>query len=188
MVWPALQKTLRELTGVTRVLLITGDWSGVPAGTTDAPDLEVTAADVVHRLQDTTLISIAVLSGPVRSAPLRLALACTLRVAAPDAVLLVDDIQAGTAPHADVAGALRHSLGFGAALELAVTGRPLSAAEAVARGMALSGTAGDARDLAAAILAAPDGAVRETVACLRSGAPERSAAEHLGPRGMLHLR
>lgn len=186
--WPALQTTLRGLTGVTRVLLITGDWSGVPAATKDASAVEMTAADVVHRLRDTTLISIAVLAGPVRSAPLRLALACTLRVAAPDAVLLVDDVHAGAAPPADVVEALRQSLGFGAALELAVTGRPLPAVEAVARGIALPGTQEDARDLAAAILAAPDDAVRATVASLRSGAPERAAAEHRGPRGMLHPR
>ncbi|HVU74884.1 MAG TPA: enoyl-CoA hydratase-related protein [Mycobacteriales bacterium] len=168
---------LRGLTGVPRVLIIAGDWTAsADAGGVDADD-------VVARLRDTTLVSIAALAGDITGPALRLALACTLRVAAPGTALRVREVVEGTVPAPDVLAELRSVLGAAGALELAATGRALGVGEAADRGLVFAGTEADARDLAAAILAAPDDAVRATVATLRA-----AGAEHPASRGMLHDR
>jgi enoyl-CoA hydratase len=150
--------------------------------------VEAEAVDVIRRLADTTLVSIAALSGEVVGSALRLALACTMRVAAPDTVFRVTDVVGGLVPPPDVLAALQSVLGAAGALELAVTARPLGADEAAARGLALTGSSGDARDLAAAILAAPDEAVRSTVALLRTRPRGRGTVEHARSPAMLHDR
>src|SRR5262249_36406704 len=120
-VWSELQGRLRALTGLTRVLLIDGDWAAAasPQAAADVDVAAAGAADVVRRLRGTALVSIAVLRGAVTGPALRLALACTLRVAAPGTVLRVAEVTAGAVPAPDVLAALRAALGPAGAVELA---------------------------------------------------------------------
>ncbi|MFC5907336.1 enoyl-CoA hydratase/isomerase family protein [Streptacidiphilus monticola] len=132
------------------------------------------------------LVTIAAVQGHAIGAGFQLALACDLRVVAEDvqfsmketALGLVPDLT-GTKPLVDLVGPAR-------ALEICGTGRYVHADEAVRLGLAnVSVPRGEldaaARDLAAALLAAPRNALIETKALLAGAGArtldEQSAAE-----------
>ncbi len=131
------------------------------------------------------LFSVAVVSGYAVDA-LRLAIACDLRVVCDDACLSLTGIHHGRIPALGVSRTLVDLVGYGRALDLCVTGRGLSGAQAQAAGLAdRLATPADldrtVEDLAAALLAAPRESAIEAKALLlhsreRSG-PDQLRAE-----------
>ncbi|MEU0932255.1 enoyl-CoA hydratase/isomerase family protein [Embleya sp. NPDC005971] len=127
------------------------------------------------------LITVAAVQGHAVGAGFQLALACDLRVCADDARFSMRETALGLVP--DLAGTkpLVDLVGYARALEICVTGRWVGAAEAVSTGMATLAVPGEeldgaARDLVAALLAAPRDAVIETKALL-AGASTRTYDE-----------
>jgi enoyl-CoA hydratase/carnithine racemase len=128
-------------------------------------------------------ITIAAVQGHAIGAGFQLALACDLRVVADDVALSMRETSLGLVP--DLAGTspLVRSVGYARALEICVTGRFVGAQEAVAIGLASVAVPREhlddaARDLADAILQAPDAAVRELKPLLRN-AIDASHADQL---------
>lgn len=136
--------------------------------------------------RDTQILSIAAVQGHAVGAGFQLALGCDLRVLADDAQLSMRETSLGLVPDLGGTKPLVDLVGYSRALELCATGRWVGAQEAAATGLAslvVPGADLDAatRDLAAALLAAPAGAVRATKALLRGasdrGYDEQRAAE-----------
>ncbi len=127
------------------------------------------------------VVTIAAVQGHAVGAGFQLALACDIRVLAEDAQLAMKEPSLGLVPDLCGTKPLVECVGYSRALEICATGRWVGAKEAARIGLAnavvpreeLDATA---RDLAAALLAAPAGAVRETKALLL-GAAGRSHAD-----------
>lgn len=154
----ALRAVGRELTGAVRIVVIRFPSDLVALHDDDAP------GDPLGWLGRPDLLSIAVLRGRVHGPALHLALACDLRVAAQDATLATAG--AGDALSYEGVGALTRLLGPARGLELAVTGRDLTAAEVAA--LAVVAPAADLetrlRELTDAVLERP----REDVIALKA--------------------
>jgi enoyl-CoA hydratase/carnithine racemase len=144
--------------------------------------------------RDPRVVSIAAVQGHAVGAGFQLALACDLRVLADDAQLAMKEPSLGLVP--DLAGTkpLVDAVGYARALEICATGRWVDAAEAARIGLASVVVRREeldqaARDLAAALLAAPAGAVRATKALLLGAATrthaEQQAAERAAQAGRL---
>jgi enoyl-CoA hydratase/carnithine racemase len=128
-------------------------------------------------------ITIAAVQGHAIGAGFQLALACDLRGVADDVAFSMRETGLGLVP--DLAGTspLVRSVGYARALEICATGRFVGAQEAVAIGLASVAVARDqlddtARDLADAILAAPQPALQELKPLLRN-AIDASPADQL---------
>ena len=119
------------------------------------------------------LLSIAAVGGHAVGAGFQLALACHLRVVADDALFAMRETTLGLVPDLTGTQRLVSAVGEATALELCLTGRWLTAEEAVARGLAVRAVPREelddaAADLATAILSSPATAVNETIALLVS--------------------
>jgi enoyl-CoA hydratase/carnithine racemase len=121
------------------------------------------------------VVSIAAVQGHAIGAGFQLALACVLRVVADDVQFAMRETSLGLVP--DLAGTtpLVSLVGVARALEICATGRFVGASEAVAMGLAnvavpLDALAATTADLVAALLAAPEAALRELKPLLRSAA------------------
>ena len=117
-------------------------------------------------------ITIAAVQGHAIGAGFQLALACDLRVVADDVAFAMRETSLGLVPDLGGTSPLVRSVGYARALEICVTGRFVGAQEAVAIGLASVAVppqdlGGAARDLADAILQAPQAAVRELKPLLR---------------------
>jgi enoyl-CoA hydratase/carnithine racemase len=144
--------------------------------------------------RDDRVVSIAAVQGHAVGAGFQLALACDLRVLADDAQLSMKEPSLGLVPDLGGTKPLVDLVGYSRALEICATGRWVGAAEAAATGLATLVVPAEeldaaTRDLAAALLAAPAGAVRATKALL-SGASARTydeqrAAERAAQAGRL---
>ena len=166
------------------------------AGLADA-ELDATIAAFQRAFswwRDEKIVSVAAVQGHAVGAGFQLALACDLRVLADDARLAMRETSLGLVP--DLAGTkpLVDAVGYSRALEICATGRWVEADEAVALGLASlvvprAELDAAARDLAAALLAAPTGAVRATKALLQAAAghthPEQQSAERVAQAGRL---
>ena len=126
-------------------------------------------------------VTVALVQGHAVGAGFQLALGCDLMVVAESAKLSMKEVQLGLVP--DLAGTwpLAQAVGQRRALELCLTGRPLSGREAADIGLALAcvedeALAATAADLAAAIVAAAPGATREVLELLR-GVADRDHAD-----------
>jgi len=156
------------------------------------PDADLDAAIAAFQRaftwwRDPRVVSIAAVRGHAVGAGFQLALACHLRVLADDAQLAMRETGLGLVP--DLAGTkpLVGLVGESRALEICLTGRWVGAGEAVRMGLAsLAVPAADldaaARDLAAAVLAAPPGATRATTALLLGAAGRDHAAQQAAER------
>jgi enoyl-CoA hydratase/carnithine racemase len=144
--------------------------------------------------RDPRVVTIAAVQGHAVGAGFQLALACDLRVVADDASLAMLETTLGLVP--DLAGTkpLVDAVGYSRALEICATGRRVGAQEAVDLGLALlvvprGELDAAARDLAAALLAAPAAAVRATKGLLLGAAGrshgEQQAAERAAQTGRL---
>jgi enoyl-CoA hydratase/carnithine racemase len=144
--------------------------------------------------RDDRVVSVAAVQGHAVGAGFQLALACDLRVLAEDAQLSMKEPSLGLVPDLGGTKPLVDLVGYPRALEICATGRWVGAAEAAATGLATLVVPTEqleaaTRDLAAALLAAPAGAVRATKGLL-CGAGARSydeqrAAERAAQRGRL---
>jgi enoyl-CoA hydratase/carnithine racemase len=120
-------------------------------------------------------VSIAAVQGYAIGAGFQLALSCDLRVLADDAQLCMKESALGLVPDLTGTKPLVESVGYARALEICATARMVGAAEAVEIGLALTAVPlteldGTVADLAAALTAAPVGAVRETKTLLLGAA------------------
>ncbi|MFD9690275.1 enoyl-CoA hydratase/isomerase family protein [Kitasatospora sp. NPDC059146] len=203
--WRALAQAGRELPGSVRVVLLRAEGVSFSAGLDRAmftpegipgePTFLQLAGSADQELDDAIaayqeaftwwrradLVSIAVVQGHAVGAGFQLALGCDLRVVADDVQFAMKETSLGLVP--DLAGTkpLVDLVGYARALEICATGRWVGAEEAAATGLANLSVPGAeldaaARDLAAALLAAPRGAVTETKALLQ-GASGRSYEE-----------
>ncbi|MFJ7250264.1 enoyl-CoA hydratase/isomerase family protein [Kitasatospora sp. NPDC098652] len=203
--WRALAQAGRELPGSVRVVLLRAEGVSFSAGLDRAmftpegipgePTFLQLAGSADQELDDAIasyqeaftwwrradLVSIAAVQGHAVGAGFQLALGCDLRVVADDVQFAMKETSLGLVP--DLAGTkpLVDLVGYARALEICATGRWVGAEEATATGLANLSVPGAeldaaARDLAAALLAAPRGAVTETKALLQ-GASGRSYEE-----------
>lgn len=157
----------------------------------DDPDLDTAMAGFQEAFtwwRDPRVVSIAAVQGHAIGAGLQLALACDLRVLADDAQLAMRETSLGLVP--DLAGTkpLVDLVGYSRALEICTTGRWVAAEEAVALGLASLVVRREeldqaARDLAAALLAAPAAAVRATKELLLGAAGRTHAEQQAAERG-----
>lgn len=138
--------------------------------------------------RDPRVVSIAAVQGHAVGAGFQLALGCDLRVLADDAQLAMKEPSLGLVP--DLAGTkpLVDAVGYSRALEICATGRWVDAAEAVRIGLASlvvrrAELDQAARDLAAALLAAPAAAVRATKGLLLGAAGRSHAEQQAAERG-----
>jgi enoyl-CoA hydratase/carnithine racemase len=144
--------------------------------------------------RDDRVVSIAAVQGHAVGAGFQLALACDLRVLADDAQLSMKEPSLGLVPDLGGTQPLVDLVGYSRALEICATGRWVGAAEAAATGLASIVVPVDeldaaTRDLAAALLASPAGAVRATKTLLRGASrrtyDEQRAAERAAQAGRL---
>ncbi|WP_232794366.1 MULTISPECIES: enoyl-CoA hydratase/isomerase family protein [Pseudofrankia] len=184
----ALAAVGRALPGDIRVVVLRGDiWSALSTPDRAALDgADLTTDAVERRVAEwqagftwlsarADLVSVAVVAGPASGAGLQLALSCDLRVLTEDAVLSLPEASLGLVPGLGVSATLVALVGYPTALDLCLTGRGLTAAEARAVGVAqrvVPRASLDAAvdDLVAALLAAPRAAAAETKALLRAAA------------------
>ena len=194
--WLALAELAETLDPAVRVVVLRADGPSFSAGldlamlTPEGVDGEVSMleqaargaqemADVIGPFQrgfsswaDVDAVVVAAVQGHAVGAGFQLALAADLRVVADDVQLAMRETSLGLVP--DLAGTapLVHLVGYSKALEICATGRAVHAAEAVAIGLASVAVPVDeleatTADLVAALLAAPEPALRELKPLLR---------------------
>ena len=154
------------------------DLAGRPPAELDAAIAEFQAGFTWWR--ESPAVTIAAVRGHAVGAGFQLALACDLVVCADDARFAMRETSLGLVPDLGGTMPLVATVGYQRALEICATGRWVPAREAVDLGLALTVVPADelgpaVDDLAAALLAAPPGALRETKALLRSAGSVRRA-------------
>lgn len=102
----------------------------------DAPRLARRAQAIYRRLETMGKPFIAAVNGIAMGAALELALACTLRVVAEPARLALPELQLGVIPGYGGTQRLTRLVGLGRALEMMLTGEPVSAQRAYEMGLA----------------------------------------------------
>lgn len=203
--WTALRDMSQTLGQDVRVVVVQGAGrafsagmdrrmftpDGVPGtlGVADLARLTAAEADAVvegyqqafNWLRRPDLVTVAAVQGHAIGAGFQLALACDLRVLADDAQLSMAETSLGLVPDLGGTKALVSLVGPSRALEICLTGRRITAAQAMDIGLAsLVVPAADlistVDDLVAAVLSAPRAAVAETKQLILAAAG-RSAAE-----------
>lgn len=206
--WTALSHFSRDLPGDVRVVIVKAEGRAFSAGldlslvssegtnsfTEMARLTPAESADRIHAFQmgftwfrRPDIVSIAAVQGHAIGAGFQLALACDLRVLADDAQLSMAEVTLGLVPDLGGTKRLLELVGYGRALEICVTGRRVGAAEAEHVGIAnlvvpRAELDGAARDLAAAVLAAPRNAVVEVKALLAAAADRAYEEQDLAER------
>ncbi len=139
--------------GDARALLITGAGDKAFCAGADISELrgrpieaDLAAAErgqkLFARLDDFRVLSVALLNGLALGGGLELALACTFRVAAPGARMGLPEIKLGLIPGYGGTQRLPRLIGEARALELILSGRMVTAADALAIGL-VNRVAGD---------------------------------------------
>jgi 2-(1,2-epoxy-1,2-dihydrophenyl)acetyl-CoA isomerase len=149
------------------------------AGTTDAPGATITAlADVIHAghraLRESTKPIVAAVQGPVAGGGLGFMLVADLIVASDRATFASRYSDVGLTPDCGVSTLLPEAIGMRRALELTLTSRTLTAAEALEWGLVTEVVAADAladraREIAQSWLIGATGAFGQAKRLLRSG-------------------
>ena len=128
-----------------------------------------TAQNVVRQLRSASMPTIAAVAGPAIGAGCDFALGCDLRIVGPDAILREGFVNVGLIPGDGGAWLLPELIGESKAREYLLTGRDITASDAMELGLAVE-TADDpleaADELADELLAQPARAVRLTKALL----------------------
>jgi enoyl-CoA hydratase/carnithine racemase len=195
--WSALAEVGAGLDSSTRVVVLRAEGPSfsagldlamlTPQGAPGEPSILTLAAGAGGELEDdiaqfqrgfaiwaeVPAITIAAVQGHAIGAGFQLALACDLRVVADDVAFAMRETSLGLVP--DLAGTspLVRSVGYARALEICATGRFVGAQEAVSIGLASVAVPREhldvaARDLADAILEAPQAALRALKPLLRN--------------------
>lgn len=208
--WRALAEAGSSLPGSVRIVVVRGEGKSFSAGldrqafTPEGFEGEPSFFDLARRsdaeldaaiagyqdgfswLRRSDIVSVAAVQGHAIGAGFQLALACDLRVVAPDVQFAMRETSLGIVPDLGGTHPLVALVGYARALEICATGRFVQAEEAERTGLAnlvvpADELDGAVRDLAAALLAAPRDAVIETKALLRGAAgrgfDEQRAAE-----------
>ncbi|MGH8775547.1 MAG: enoyl-CoA hydratase/isomerase family protein [Jiangellaceae bacterium] len=157
------------------------DLAALEPGELDAAIARFQAAFTWWRLS--SAVTIAAVTGHAVGAGFQLALACDLMVCADDARFAMRETSLGLVPDLGGTAQLVRAVGYPRALEICATGRWVGGREAVDLGLAVAsvpaGELGPAvDDLAAAVLAAPAGALHELKPLLRD-AVHRATGEQL---------
>jgi enoyl-CoA hydratase/carnithine racemase len=200
--WAELGNISRKLPGSVRVVIVRGEGRSFSAGldlSTARGDgdsslvklSQLSAEECADRiagfqsaftwLRDPSIVSIAAVRGHAIGAGFQLALNCDMRILADDARFSMAEVTLGLVPDLGGTKRLAELVGPSRALEICVTGRRIPADEADRIGLATAvvPTAdldGAVADLAAAVLAADTGAVREIKGVL-TGVGRRSYEE-----------
>jgi enoyl-CoA hydratase/carnithine racemase len=211
-----LREIGRTLSGAVRVVVVRGEGrsfsagldraaftpNGLPGGqsladigqlpTGEADDLIGTFQEAFGWLARPDLVSIAAVQGHAIGAGFQLALACDIRLAADDAQFCMAEPSLGLVPDLGGTKRLVDAVGYSRAVEICLTARRVSAAEAERIGLAAMVVAADqldaaVADLTAALLAVPRGAGIETKALL-AAAGGRSQAEQEAAERAAQLR
>ena len=194
--WAALAEEAESLPGDIRVVVIKGAGDSFSAGIDTAlftpqglpgergiPELAMAGADAIDAgIADfqrgftgwaaSPAVVVAQVHGYAIGGGLQLALAADLRVVAEDAQLAMRETSHGIVPDLGGTKPLVDAVGYARALEICATGRFVSGLEAGAMGLAnvvvpAAGLARATQTLVAAVLAAPDEAVRALKPLLR---------------------
>jgi enoyl-CoA hydratase/carnithine racemase len=208
--WAALAEIGRSLDDDVRIVVVRGEGRAFSAGLdrslfTAPPGTEGGLADVAlmptdqaeariaefqagfRWLRSPGIVSIAAVQGHAIGAGAQLALACDLRVLTEDAALSLPEVTLGLVPDLTGTSNLVELVGYSRALEMCLTGRAVSAAEARAVGLAnlvVGASELDAAvaDLIAAITAHPIRASRATAALVRSAVRNDPTAQDAAER------
>ena len=202
--WQALAALGDDLPAEVRVVVLTGNGQSFSAGLDKSllapPEPDVTTLAGMARMsaaefdaaveqfqraftwwRERPVVTLSVVHGHAIGAGFQLALATDLMIVAESASLQMKEVQLGLVP--DLAGTspLVAAVGPMRALELCLTGRAVSGAEAVAMGMALAcvpdEALAEATDQLVAALTAPMPGVTLAVLELLRGAPGRDPAD-----------
>jgi enoyl-CoA hydratase len=146
--------------------------------------------EVYTRIERLEIPSIAAVNGWALGTGLELAMACTLRVAADNAVLGQPEVKLGIIPGAGGTQRLPKLVGMGRAMELILTGEPVRADQALAMGLVNRVVAQDqlmaeVAKLAATLAARPKLAIQYAKEAVLRFA-EGSLAEGLAHESYLH--
>lgn len=173
-----------------RAIVITGAGTRAFAAGADVAELATQSAESLRasagfrgwdRVAAVGTPTIAAVRGYALGGGAELAMACDMIVAADDATFGQPEIKLGLIPGAGGTQRLARAVGKARAMELVLTGRSIPAVEAerlglVTRIVPAAGTLAAALDLAAAIAAQPEGAVRAAVAAVRAAGESSLAA------------
>lgn len=193
--WQALREIGRSLSAEIRVVVLRGAGRAFsagldrrmfsPEGVDGAPGLAALAERPTEQsdaemagyqqafswLREPERVTIAAVRGHAIGAGFQLALACDMRVLATDARLRMAETGLGLVP--DLGGTLPlvRAVGYARAVEICVTGREVTAEEAMRIGLANQVVDPDGLDAAVdalveSVSAPPEGAVRETLSLL----------------------
>jgi enoyl-CoA hydratase len=146
--------------------------------------------EVYTRIEQLEIPSIAAINGWAMGTGLEIAMACTIRLAAKEAKMGQPEVKLGITPGAGGTQRLPKLIGMGRAMEMILTGNPITAERAYEIGLVNQVVAADdlldeAHKLAETIAALPKMAIQYAKeAVLRSG--EGSLAEGLAHESYLH--
>jgi enoyl-CoA hydratase/carnithine racemase len=207
--WESLRTVGRELPGDVRVVVVRGEGrafsSGLDLSTAQNTFRELAsftteetltrmarAQEAFSWLSRPDLVSVAAVHGHAIGAGFQLALACDLRVVAQDTQFSMAEVTLGLVPDLTGTHRLVELVGYARALELCVTGRRVSAAEAERIGLAnlvvpVGELDGAVADLTAAVLSGNRDAVVEIKALL-AGAGRRTPAQQAEAEREAQLR
>jgi enoyl-CoA hydratase/carnithine racemase len=208
--WAALAEVGQSLDDDVRIVVVRGEGRAFSAGLdrslfTAEPGTEGALADVAlmptdraeariadfqagfRWLRSPGIVSIAAVQGHAIGAGAQLALACDLRILTEDAALSLPEVTLGLVPDLTGTSNLVELVGYSRALEMCLTGRAVSAAEARVIGLAnlvvdASDLDGTVADLIAAITAHPVRASRATAALVRSAVHNDHEAQDAAER------
>lgn len=123
------------LTGAGRAFCSGADLSP-GAGSFDPPGPGFTASPVRPPAFELSTLVVAAVNGPAIGIGLTLALQADVRIVAEDARLAIPQVRYGVLGDAHSHWTLRRAVGLATAADLLLTGRPITGAEAAARGIA----------------------------------------------------
>ncbi|HEY7226460.1 MAG TPA: enoyl-CoA hydratase/isomerase family protein [Micromonosporaceae bacterium] len=216
--WERLRSIARDLTGDVRVVVLRGEGRSFSAGLdlsalsgpaddpTSIVGIATLAEDEANAriagyqeafawLRRPDLISVAAVQGHAIGAGFQLALACDLRICTQDAKFTMAEVSLGLVPDLGGTKRLVDLVGYARALEICVTGRRISADEALRFGLVTSVVELEALDdavaeLTAQLLAANRDAVIEVKALLAAAVghsfPDQERAEREAQVRLIH--
>ena len=130
----------------------------------------------IERFAESPFLSVAAIGGHALGGGLELAMACTLRVAGDLARLGVPEVKLGLLPGAGGTQRLPRLVGRTVALELTLSGRSMTGAEAADRGLVdrlVEDALGEAEEWAHELAQGPVTAYREIVRCIDASESDR---------------